>query len=127
TTLGYSDTANGTYTTIDGIVSIPDIDNKKQGIDVTTLGDNIQKEINGLSEKKELDIDVIYRGSNFAAIKALENVEKFYKITVAGGLVVTFKAVASVGLGQLGVNEAVKIKFSLKVLTLPEITTSTTP
>ncbi|MDR2834270.1 MAG: hypothetical protein LBV67_11195 [Streptococcaceae bacterium] len=121
TTLGVASAQTGPFTIINGIVSVPDIDNKKQGVDVTTLEDDMMVEINGLMEKKELDLDVVYKGSNFDAIKALEDLEKWYKITIAGGLVVTFKAMATVGIGAIGVNEAVKIKFSLKVLTKPSI------
>jgi hypothetical protein len=120
-TLGFSATSGGTYTTINGIAELPAIDAKGAGVDVTDLSMDIKTEIEGLIDAKEIEIDIFYKGSNFDAVLALNGTEKFWRYAISGGLQATFKGTVSVGLDGAKTGDAVKFKLFIKLTAKPVI------
>lgn len=117
-TLGYklTGTAEGTYTTIGSVTSIPDIGSEPERVDVTTLADANRKYIKGLQDQDNLTFASVYRKSIFNTLKAAEKTDTVYdwKISYPDGTSFTFTGSFSLIFSGAEINGA--LAFSIVVV-----------
>lgn len=117
-TLGYkpTGTAEGTYTTIGSVTSIPDIGSEPEKVDVTTLADGNRKYIKGLQDQDNLTFASVYRKSIFNTLKAAEKTDTVYdwKISYPDGTSFTFTGSFSLIFSGAEINGA--LAFSIVVV-----------
>ena len=117
-TLGYkpTGTAEGTYTTIGSVTSIPDIGSEPERVDVTTLADGNRKYIKGLQDQDNLTFASVYRKSIFNTLKAAEKTDTVYdwKISYPDGTSFTFTGSFSLIFSGAEINGA--LAFSIVVV-----------
>lgn len=126
TYLLYKKKSESTYQKLIDIKDTPDKGGAPEMIDVTTLSDNMKKNIPGIQSTAELSYSANYVPSNFAEIKALEGEELDFaealggtidgsgKLTAAGyNGVNKFSGKMSVYMTGGGVNEAHRIKITI--------------
>lgn len=87
TTLSTADTSGGSYT-IQGEVtniSLSGIDSDVIDLTHSESPDEFREKIAGLGDAGQLTADLTYNAADTAAIYALHRVNKFFKISIAGG------------------------------------------
>ena len=126
TYLLYKKKTDPTYKKLIDIKDTPDKGGAPEMIDVTTLSDNMKKNIPGIQSTAELSYSANYVPSNFAEIKALEGEELDFAEALGGTLdsggnltaagyngVNKFSGKMSVYMTGGGVNEAHGIKITI--------------
>lgn len=128
--LSYSSTAEGTYTNLYGITSVPDLGGDPEQIDVTTIYDSKRKNIPGVEANDNLEFNGL-RGKfgppnaaanalvdEYAALSAMPaNTAKYWKLTYPDGSSHSWGAYPRVRQNGFGVNEALGYTLTLTVIT----------
>ncbi|WP_084676321.1 phage tail tube protein [Carnobacterium pleistocenium] len=129
-TLGYkpSGSAEGTYTTIGSVTSIPDIGSEPEKVDVTTLADGNRKYIKGLQDQDNLTFASLYRKSIFNTLKAAEKTDTVYdwKISYPDGTSFTFTGSFSLIFSGAEINGALSFSIVVVVSKGPDFVPSPT-
>lgn len=68
------------YVKLVDIVNYPDMGGEPEQIDITTLTDHMKRSIPGVQEVESLNFESNYTPENYAALKALDNVETDYAL-----------------------------------------------
>lgn len=113
-TLGYSDSASGSYTTLTNLMSIPDIGaSDSDTVEVTVLTDSAHTYIKGLADQGDsIQFVFLYEKTQFLSLSALDG-KKFWKVTFPDSLTATFEGQCSVGLVGVGTNEALTYNLNI--------------
>lgn len=130
TTLSMADDKTGTFKTLYGMSSIPDMGGDREKIDVTNLGDNNKRYIYGVSDFGELSFEFFYNKEEqpdaesstklLNAYKALKDCEtagakKWWKLTYPDGTGHIWKGEPSVKRKGVGVNEALAFTLTISL------------
>ncbi len=126
TQLSYSTAAEGTFKTLYGLNSTPDMGGKPDKIDVTNLSDTIKRSIRGLKDPGDLDFGFYYNTADtsisesmvrdsYATLRALDKsgAVVYFKLTYPDGTGFAFNGQISVIRAAAEVNQA--LKFTLSV------------
>lgn len=124
----YSSTENGTYTKINGLLSIPQIGDTPEKVPTTSL-DNLKYEtsINGLMPAPEMafefNMEHPQAGANINLVDALANGSVYYwKITNSNGIVHSYKSDVTYSFNETAVGDI--FKFTMYHAPQEEITTT---
>ena len=128
----YSTTANGTYTRLYGMTTIPDIGSEPEDIETTTLDNQKYKtSILGLQDVQkytfEFNMEDPSAEANFKKATELEDSKAIYywKLTLSNGVVISFrsKVVTSIKGGSYG--DLIGFNMTLAPIGEPETTIPT--
>lgn len=128
--LSYSSTSTGTFTSLYGITSVPDLGGEPEEIDVTTIYDSKRKNIPGVEANDNLEFNGL-RGKfgapnaaasalvdEYATLNAMPtDTAKYWKLTYPDGSYHTWGAYPRVHQNGFGVNEALGYTLTLTVIT----------
>lgn len=99
-TLGYKATGASSYTIIGKIFEAPDIGNKFEKIDVTTLSDTSRQYLSWIDNPGELAFKFLYdnsgTASSYRVLKGIEGQETDFEVAYSDGTKHDFKASAAV-------------------------------
>jgi hypothetical protein len=121
-TLGYSD-GGGTFTNLTNLQEIAELgNNAPEKIDVTVLGDEAKRSINGLVDTaQDLTFKFLYEQEQFVVLSALKDSLK-WQVKLPDGTTATFDATPSVKLDGAGVSAALTYSLILSVESIIEFT-----
>lgn len=102
--------SGSTYTDLPNLQTTPELGGTPEKIDVTTLADSFKRYINGVKDYGDLDFAFLYDAdqeqSSYKMLKAIENQDTAFKITLPDNSTFSFTASVIVKMGSAEVNGA---------------------
>ena len=102
----------GESITLDNVSDIPDLGATPEQIDVTAIGDDTRKYIDGIKDPGELEFTCFYEKEMYKKLNELVG-EQNIVVTFKDSSTITIKGTVSVAIAWFGVGDAVT--FTLKV------------
>lgn len=110
----YSGTTLGSYSSVAGLETLPDLGADRAMVETTTMSDTIRTFLPGLKETGgALEYGFIYetgsQNTNFRALKDLESEPKVgIRVTLPDSTKITYDAAVNVKINAMNIGEAVK-------------------
>lgn len=123
TTLWYATTKTGERTQVGFVQSIPEFLTAPEGITYSALDIDDERQAKGRKKAENLEIEFLYRESQYDAIKTLEKAETeaYWFIQLPEGTAETtgkpltwnFKGTCSIGMSEIAIDDMLKSKLTI--------------
>ena len=135
TKLQYAESASGTFKTLYGLKTTPDMGGDPEKVDVTNLNDNVRRYIKGVKDLGDLDFGFYYNSddenpnvsesdvaTSYSTLRALDKAgtKVYFKLIYPDGTGYSWNGTVSVKRVAAEVNQA--ISFTLRVMCESDLT-----